>query len=315
MTRRIGWAIDRRTPPSPVFSDLRAFAHPQDRPGAWYTGRQMMVSSPFPGMDPWLERRWGDVHQRLVTYSCDQLQSRLPPNLRALMQERIVVEALPPAPRSFYPDVRVVEERTRRESGGGVAVIEAPAEAPPAAAATAAEPILVRYLYQPPVEGFIEIVDATTGDRVVTVIEFLSPWNKRPGTGQDEYLRKQRQLLEARTNLVEIDLVRSGRRVLVVPEDQLPASHRTTYRVSVTRGHRPGEAEAYRVSLREPLPSIRVPLRPTDADVRLELQPLLEQAYRNGRYDVTDYRQDPDPPLDAADAAWADEILRSKKLR
>ena len=264
-------------------------------------------------MDPWLERRWGDVHQRLVTYSSDQLQEKLPAGLRALVQERIVVEALPPVRTSFYPDVHVVEGPRRREASGGVAVAEAPA--PPSAPATATEPLLVRYQYRPPVEGFIEIIDATSGDRVVTVIEFLSPWNKRPGPGQDEYLRKQRQLVEARTNLVEIDLVRAGRRVMVVPEDQLPPSHRTTYRVSVTRGHRPGEAEVYRVSLREPLPSIRVPLRPTDRDVWLELQPLLEQAYRNGRYELTDYRQEPDPPLDAGDAAWADEILRAKGMK
>jgi hypothetical protein len=272
----------------------------------------MTVGSPFPGMDPWLERRWGDVHQALVTYTRDQLQGKLPAGLRALMQERVVLEALPPLTRSVIPDVHVVEQ-TRRDSGGGVAVAEAP-PAPPAAE-TDAEPIVVRYHYQPPVEGFIEIIDATSGDRVVTVIEFLSPWNKRPGPGQDEYLRKQRQLLEAKTNLVEIDLVRAGRRVSAVPENYSPASHRTTYRVSVTRGHRPGEAEAYRVSLREPQPRIRIPLRPTDPDVWLELQPLLEQAYRNGRYDLTDYREDPDPPLDAADAAWADEILRSKGLR
>ena len=265
-------------------------------------------------MDPWLERRWGDVHQRLVTYSSDQLQGKLPAGLRALVQERIVVEALPPVKASFYPDVHVVEDSRRRESGGGVAVAEAPA-APPAAPPTAAEPIVVRYPQRPPVEGFIEIVDATSGDRVVTVIEFLSPWNKRPGPGQDEYLRKQRQLLEARTGLVEIDLVRAGRRVMAVPEEEVPPSHRTIYRVTVTRGDRPGEAEVYRASLRDPLPSIRVPLRPTDRDVWLELQPLVEQAYRNGRYELTDYRQDPDPPLDPADAAWADEILRARGLR
>lgn len=270
----------------------------------------MTAKSPFPGMDPWMERRWGDVHQALITYARDQMQGRLPSELRALIQERIVVEATPPAPRSFYPDVHVVEDSAHRDSGGGVAVAET--EAPPVAAA---EPLLVRYQYQPPVEGFIEIVDATSGDRVVTVIEFLSPWNKRPGPGQDEYLRKQRQLLEARTNLVEIDLVRAGRRVLALPENQLPPEYRTTYRISVSRGSRPGHAEAYRASLRESLPAIRIPLRPTDHDVWLELQPLVEQAYRNGRYDQTDYRQDPDPPLDAAEFAWADEILRAKGLR
>jgi hypothetical protein len=39
------------------------------------------MASPFPGMDPYLERYWRDVHHRLVTYGCDQLQSRLPDDL------------------------------------------------------------------------------------------------------------------------------------------------------------------------------------------------------------------------------------------
>jgi hypothetical protein len=63
------------------------------------------------------------------------------------------------------------------------------------------------------------------------------------------------------------------------------------------------------------LPPIRVPLRPTDADVRLDLQSLIDRCYANGRYDDLDYREDPNPPLDAADATWADELLRGKKLR
>ncbi len=33
--------------------------------------------SPFPGMDPYFEHHWRDVHHRLVTYSCDQIQTQL----------------------------------------------------------------------------------------------------------------------------------------------------------------------------------------------------------------------------------------------
>ena len=55
------------------------------------------MKSPFPGMDPYLERHWGDVHQAVVTYIRDGLQSRLPGDLRARMQERVYIE---------IPDVR-----------------------------------------------------------------------------------------------------------------------------------------------------------------------------------------------------------------
>ncbi len=49
--------------------------------------------------------------------------------------------------------------------------------------------------------------------------------------------------------------------------------------------------------LREPLPSIKVPLRPTDADAVIDLQSLLAKAYRNGAYDDIDYTRPPIPPL------------------
>ena len=41
------------------------------------------MKSPFPGMDPYLEQRWRDLHTRLVHYSCDEIQTRLPTDLFA----------------------------------------------------------------------------------------------------------------------------------------------------------------------------------------------------------------------------------------
>jgi hypothetical protein len=65
------------------------------------------------------------------------------------------------------------------------------------------------------------------------------------------------------------------------------------------------------IPLRRPLPSIPIPLREQDQEVRLELQPLIDQAYRKGRYgDTIDYREPPDPPLEDDDAVWADTLLK-----
>jgi hypothetical protein len=67
------------------------------------------MPSPFPGMDPYLEQFWCGIHARLIIYAADQLQTRLPPDLRARVEERVFVEPVFGAPRSVYPDIRVRE--------------------------------------------------------------------------------------------------------------------------------------------------------------------------------------------------------------
>jgi Protein of unknown function (DUF4058) len=71
------------------------------------------MASPFPGMDPYLEQFWGDVHHRLITYACDQLQGALPAELRARVQERVFVESSAGSERTMYSDIRVIERRRR----------------------------------------------------------------------------------------------------------------------------------------------------------------------------------------------------------
>src|SRR5205807_5544132 len=111
---------------------------------------------------------------------------------------------------------------------------------------------------------------------------------------------------EGRVSLVEIDLVRAGRRPLPVPLANLPPSFRTAYHIWVRRGWKPLQVEIYRASLRERLPVIRIPLRETDADVPLDLQALIDECYRNGNYDDDlDYEVEPQPPFDPEDARWA----------
>lgn len=262
------------------------------------------MKSPFPGMDPYLEQHWGDVHHRLVTYACDQVQPQLPAQLRARMEERVFVESDEPEYRAFYPDIHVVERGRASQ----------PAAAPEGNVALE-EPLVVHIDEEPLSQGYIEIIDAGSGNRVVTVIEFLSPANKVRGEGRDLYLQKQRETRAAGVSLVEVDLTRSGRRVTLLPPERTPASHRTTYQVCVLRGRTPHKVEVYRAPLDRRLPTIRVPLRETDADVPLDLQALVDQCYRNGRYDDLDYRSPPVPPLEAPDAAWADEMLRSTGMR
>ena len=56
-------------------------------------------------------------------------------------------------------------------------------------------------------QGYLEIRDMATSE-VVTVMEVLSPTNKRPGEGRRTYEAKRQTVLASPTNLVEIDLLR-----------------------------------------------------------------------------------------------------------
>jgi hypothetical protein len=260
------------------------------------------MKSPFPGMDPYLEQSWGDVHNSLITYAQAMLNERLPRDLRARTQERIVVEVPGDDDRSYYPDIRIDEDT--RSSDGATAVADV--------AMVTAEPLVVPF-NEPETQAFLEIIEAGPNRRLITVLEIVSPSNK-VGKAREKYLQKQHDLSEAGVSLVEIDLLRGGPHVLQLPLYRYPASHRTPYKVCVCRGTK-AAAEIYRVPLRERLPTIRVPLRPSDADVALDLQTLIEQVYHHGRYDDIDYTLPPAPPLDPEDAAWADELLRAAGKR
>jgi hypothetical protein len=261
------------------------------------------MPSPFPGMDPYLEGHWGDVHASMVIYARDQLQPVLPRSLVARVEERLSVEAAWGPQRTVVPDVRVVERRRGKKkitkTNGAVAV---------------AEPLIIEF-NEPTTEGFIEIRERDANNRLVTVIEVLSLTNKSAGPGQNQYLQKRDEFQQAGVSIVEIDLLRSGNRLLPCPIEMLPQSRWTPYLACVQRGWKPTTVEIYTIALQERLPAIRIPLRSSDEDAPLDLQALIEQCYRNGGYETIDYRKDPDPPLRGGDARWAAALLREKGLR
>lgn len=266
------------------------------------------MKSPFPGMDPYLEAHWRDVHARLIIYSCDALQEVLPGPLRARVEERVLLETPTGlADHVMFPDVRVVEHRPQVRRG---------LEGPSAGGVAVAEPLLIEMADDPAIETFLEIIDRASGNRVVTIIEFLSPSNKLPGSNRESYLRKQSEICSSDTNLVEVDLNRFGIHTLAVPLDHLQPQVRTPYMACVRRATRRGKAEVYPMPIWERLPAIKIPLRPEDTDVILDLQALVEQCYRKGGYEGTlDYAVEPEPPLLGADKTWANQFLREQGLR
>ncbi len=184
-----------------------------------------------------------------------------------------------------------------------------------AGAPAAAEPIVIHLDTEPVTEGHIEIVNVKSGHRVITSIEVLSPANKHAGEGQRLFLQKREDMTRAGVNTVEIDLLRGGDRVLMIAPEQIPPPHRTDYQICVWRAAQPGSVLVYKAPLRERLPVISIPLRPSDREALLDLQLVVDQCYRNGGYDDIDYADEPEPRLKKADAGWADALLRNQGRR
>jgi hypothetical protein len=180
------------------------------------------------------------------------------------------------------------------------------------AAAVADAPFKLVVDMEPVIQRSVRVVDES--GRLVSVVEFISPTNKL-GEGLEQYRQKRNELLEGGVNLVEVDLVRRGDWRALLRPHVCPIEGVSTYRATVRLP--PGRAAfLYPAPLRSPLPDVPVPLRAGDERVVLPLRRLIAQAYANGRYGLTlDYRAECDPPLDAADAEWADGVLRQAGRR
>lgn len=261
-------------------------------------------------MDPYLERHWLDVHTKLVTYAADSLNRLLPDSLVARIEERIAVEADRSdrvdgkTSRLLAPDVRVFEGISigGDEMAGAVGLALAPYR-------------LEMLEEEAATERFVEIIDIRGGERLVTVIEFVSPANKSKD-GLKAFRRKRRELLSGNVNFVEIDLVRAGRWRSLMSPLQCPAGTESTYRAVIRTPGPEGEAYLHPIPLRDRLPTLNIPLRPEDAFAQLELQRLVDDAYLNRRYERTLRYDSPcDPPLRDADALWADDLLRAAGRR
>ena len=250
------------------------------------------MGSPFPGMDPYIEGwLWPDFHHSLASAIRDQLARAIPPQYMVLIETRLVEDDHPEQELGImYPDihVRVADAVESPLFDSGVATIAAPLTLPLLAPTTVRVPT-VR----------IRLRGSRT---LVTSIEIISPVNKR-GAGLSKFRDKWRQLHRGGVHLVDIDLVRRGRRIFEHVE-----LIGAPYLVTVTRAGRPA-TEAWPIGLREPLPRIPIPLLAEDPDGVVDLQQALEYIQDMGRYASSlDYGEPPPPPLlTAEDAAWAQE--------
>lgn len=249
-------------------------------------------------MDPWLEHPaiWPDVHNRLISAMADTLSPQLAPTYYVSLEERMTVTEPSDAPPPRRPDLAVVRGGAE---GGGVAVASAP---------MLTEAVMLEF---DPLETLVDwylVIRQSAGDRIVTVVELLSRANKTDPKGRRQYLRKRSLVLSTRTSLVEVDLLRAGKR-----SDYFDLGVTSHYRTVVRRGHQPRQAAVYLFSLPQAIPALPIPLLPEDPEPVIDLNALLGQVYERARYDLRiDYELPPVPPLDVAVDAWARQIIASR---
>ena len=260
------------------------------------------MPSPFPGMDPYIEgQEWEDFHTRFNTALSELLAPKVEPRYVVRVERRVYVE---------HPS-----HHERRVRWADIALLSARAgqarEAPQSSSAAAAVAAPVECLLPMPEEHretYLVIRERETME-VVTVVETLSPSNKQPGAdGRDQYLTKRDNVLESRSHLVELDLLRGGERLPTI--GALPPGD---YYAIVSRSHRRPRAEVYPWRIRQPLPVIPVPLKGRDPDVPLDLQAAFATVYDRARYHLSlDYGASLDPPLSEADQAWVRDLLEAQ---
>lgn len=159
-------------------------------------------------------------------------------------------------------------------------------------------------------EGYLEIKEVATG-HVITVIEVVSPTNKRAGKGREEYETKRREVLSSPTHLIEIDLLRDGKPMRIMSEIA-----QLDYRILVSRGNCRPLAQLYAFTIRQEIPKFLLPLQTGDTEPLVNLQNLLAGVYERAGFDLAvDYRLEPIPSLQNNDVSWANVLLREKCLR
>lgn len=259
------------------------------------------MQSPFPGMDPYLEQSWlwPRVHLGLISALQRHIAPRVRPKYLVAADSRVYLDfgwTFDDEKELLgRPDLHLtIQERSRQYAvaGGGPDVVNM---------VTAQLPVPEEVT-----EWFLEIQEVGTR-RVITVIEILSPTNKRAGSGRAAYEAKRLQVLGSLTHLIEIDLLRAGPAL----PPRLPADVAADYRILISRAEDRPKVDVLAFGVRQAIPDFPVPLEAGDPELDVPLNALLHELYDEVGYDLAvDYQRPPVPPLGAEDAAWAEAVVK-----
>lgn len=249
-------------------------------------------------MDPYLEDPafWADFHATFINCLREEIAGELPETYTARLDESVnLVQMSPEIVKLIYPDIAVTKKsgqaRTRSRPGGTLLL----------------EPVTVTHEFLEEVrQTRIEVLHRRDR-KLIAVLEVLSPFNKR-GDGYDQYRAKRTVILGQNVHLVELDLLVGGDRPTF--RDGLPDGD---YYVYLSRADQRPDCQVYAWTVRQPLPSIPVPLKAPDPDIHIDLGNVFRDAYRRGRYfGELSYGKLPCAPLSSTDAAWAKKTSMRK---
>jgi hypothetical protein len=276
------------------------------------------MPSPFPGMDPYLEKNpvFHELHTQMLAIAQAQLQPQLRPKYVAKLERHLSegsvwgMDAGVISLAGKEPDLTVTAANPMSPAPGSNAELPTPT-------ATATEELDADELELRKQRRIVIYVQAKAR-LAVTSIELLSPSNKEAGSvGQARYLEKRASALHGGLHWVEIDLLRGGQRPPLAVTLPQPADYLAYIAQATATGWK---HVAYAWSLRDPLPAqpypLPIPLLGNDL-AYLDLAACFREAYdRIAADDEADYTgSPPPPPLRSDDLAWAEALLRQRGLR
>jgi hypothetical protein len=258
------------------------------------------MPSPFPGMDPYIEASgmWSDFHGSLLAAIRTDLNAHLPDGYAASIELFVWTGDDESGSESDGTEPDVVIREGKKETQGARQV-----------ASTVAPLTIILPRPAPRKRRYVKIVEVRS-KKVLTVIEVLSPSNKKGGDDRALYIEKRNEYLASHLSFVEIDLLRRGRR------PPLGSRHPdvTDYYALVCKSWEFPRAGFWTFGLRDPIPSIPVPVTKALGDTLLDLRSCIDQAYDGGRYSsLLPYDEPLKPNPREQDIAWIGQVINKRR--
>src|SRR5262245_40697092 len=173
-------------------------------------------------------------------------------------------------------------------------------------------PLFTSIIREEHCEEFIE-VRQRSDNKLVTLVDVVSPANKLTTQGKEAYLDRRRDARLQHASIVEIDLVLQGQPLLDYSREGLPD---WDYAVTVTRAMQPERHEIYTATVQKRLPRFKLPLALDDRDTVVDLQAAFARCYDQGGFSAQiDYQATPAVISDQDDRTWVNDLLVQMKVR